>query len=74
MAVAHGAAYYAAKLNGDQHVSNACMNEITPLSLGYKTAVKNKESGGIRKDMMSVVVPRCSHVPISKKLKITTVI
>ncbi|RHN53284.1 putative Heat shock protein 70 family [Medicago truncatula] len=62
VAVAHGAVYYAAVLNGDQNVPTAYLNE-------WKVNERHDGCCG-----MAVVVPRCSPLPISKEAKnITTV-
>ncbi|GJT65951.1 heat shock cognate 70 kDa protein-like protein [Tanacetum coccineum] len=67
-AVASGAAIMAARLSGndDNMKNDVVLQDVTPLSLG--TAV---QINGVR-DNMSVVVPRNTSIPTSKKKTFTT--
>ena len=61
-AVAYGAAVQAAVLSGARMAHNVALHDVTPLSLGIKTA------GG----MMSVLIPRNTPTPAAKERTFST--
>ena len=64
-AVAHGAGILAAKLSGmgDEAMQSLVLIDVTPLSLGV----------GLQGDVMRVLIPRNSPIPIKKETELHTV-
>ncbi|RDX90303.1 Heat shock cognate 70 kDa protein 2, partial [Mucuna pruriens] len=63
-AVAYGAAVHASRLSGEfnEKLQNTLLREVTPLSLGTKTAG----------DIMEIIIPRNTSIPIKMESEFTT--